>query len=92
MLAWEHEGNRAIRDGDLKLVASYKGEWELYDLANDRTETRNLAARMPEKVKELASRWQEWADRVGVVPWERLPGANYKPTAAYRKKSEPVPP
>jgi arylsulfatase len=89
-LAWEHEGNRGIRVGDWKLVAVYRGAWELYDLATDRTETNNLAAQRPEQVKELAARWQAWAERVGVVPWERLPGANYQPTKGYAKKSEPV--
>lgn len=89
-LAWEHEGNRGLRVGDWKLVAVFRGEWELYNLAEDRTETDNLAARMPGKVKELAAQWQQWADRVGVVPWEQLPGANYKPAPGYRKKSEPV--
>ena len=91
-LAWEHEGNRGIRVGDWKLVASYGGAWELYDLAADRTELNNLAARRPEKTRELAGLWQRWADRVGVVPWERLPGANYKPSPTYRRKSEPVAP
>ena len=91
-LSWEHEGNRGIRVGDWKLVAAYKGEWELYDLAADRSETNNLAARRPEQVKELAARWQQWADRVGVVPWEKLPGADYKPKKDYAKKSEPVAP
>jgi len=89
-LAWEHEGNRGMRVGDWKLVGVFRGEWELYNLAADRTETNNLAARMPDKVKELAAQWQQWADRVGVVPWERLPGGDYKPTKGYRKKSEPV--
>lgn len=89
-LAWEHEGNRGLRAGDWKLVAVFRGEWELYNLATDRTETNNLAARRPDKVKELATKWQQWAMRVGVVPWERLPGANYKPAPGYRKKSEPV--
>jgi arylsulfatase A-like enzyme len=57
---WEHEGNRAIRVGDLKLVAAGKdGPWELYDLAGDRTETHNLAREQPEKVRELARRWEE---------------------------------
>jgi arylsulfatase len=91
-LAWEHEGNRAIRVGDWKLVASFRGDWELYDLQTDRTEGNNLAARQPGKVKELAARWQAWADRVGVVPWEKLPGGSYQPSARYRKKSEPVAP
>ena len=91
-LAWEHEGNRGIRDGDWKLVATFRGAWELYDLAADRTETNNLASSNPAKAKELADRWQAWADRVGVVPWERLPGSSYKPAKGYRRKSEPVAP
>jgi arylsulfatase len=89
-LAWEHEGNRAIRVGDWKLVARFRGDWELYDLARDRTETNDLASRETERAKELAARWEAWAKDVGVVPWEELPGAKYKPTAGYRKKSEPV--
>ena len=35
--------------------------------------------------------WQAWANRVGVVDYETLPDAKYKPTRQYRKKSEPVP-
>jgi len=91
-LAWEHEGNRGIRVGNMKLVASYRGAWELYDLAADRTEVNNLAAREPGRVGELAAHWQKWAEQVGVVPWERLPGASYKPSPSYRRKSEPVSP
>jgi arylsulfatase len=56
-LWWEHEGNRAIRAGDWKLVALAKGGWELYDLARDRGESRNLAAEMPDKVRELEAMW-----------------------------------
>jgi arylsulfatase len=91
-LAWEHEGNRAIRVGDWKLVAQFRGDWELYDLKTDRTEIKNLAAKMPDKVRELNTHWQQWADRIGVVPWEQLPGSSYKPTPGYRRKSEPVVP
>jgi arylsulfatase A-like enzyme len=58
--------------------------------AGYRTETQNLAAKMPERVREFSRFWQAWADRVGVVPWERLPGSSYKPKPGYRKKSEPV--
>lgn len=57
-LGWEHEGNRAIRAGKWKLVSSFRGNWELYDMTADRTELTNLAARMPRKVKELAQLWQ----------------------------------
>jgi arylsulfatase len=86
MLAWEHEGNRAIRVGPWKLVAPFRGDWELYDLAHDRTEVRNSAGKELAKVKDLSARWQKWADRVGVVAWDRLPGAKYSPSATYRKK------
>lgn len=90
-LGWEHEGNRAIRRGRWKLVAPYRGPWDLYDLEVDRAETRNLAAQEPARVAELSTLWQQWADRVGVVAWEKLPGSSYKPSAGYRRKSEPVP-
>jgi arylsulfatase len=61
-LWWNHDGNRAIRVGDWKLVADHKSPWELYDLANDRSEIHNLAAKYPDKVKELEKAWQEHAD------------------------------
>ncbi len=89
-LAWEHEGNRAVRVGDWKLVASFRSAWELYDLSRDRSESNNLAAKQPAKVKELTAAWQIWADQVGVVPWEQLPGASYQPSATYRKKGEAI--
>lgn len=70
---WEHEGNRAVRQGKWKLVsrrhAPEEGRWELYDLEADRTEMHDLAADMPERVDELATLWQAWADKVGVVEW-----------------------
>ncbi len=66
---WEHEGNRAVRVGNWKLVAENKKPWELYDMSADRTETHDLAAQRPEKVKELEAIYQQWADRVGVQPW-----------------------
>jgi arylsulfatase len=57
-LWWLHQGNRAIRVGDLKLVSvGAEGPWELYDLRTDRAESDNLAAKFPEKAKELSDRW-----------------------------------
>jgi len=67
---WEHEGNRAIRAGDWKLVAKGPGSpWELYDLATDRVESNDLAARHPERVAELRAAWEAWARRSRVLPW-----------------------
>jgi len=58
-LWWEHEGNRAFRVGDWKVVAAGEdGPWELYNLGEDRTETRNLAEAHPEKVRDLVRRWE----------------------------------
>jgi arylsulfatase A-like enzyme len=58
-LWWLHEENKAIRVGDMKLVAAKGDAWELYDLKTDRAEQNNLAAKMPEKAKELADLWQK---------------------------------
>jgi arylsulfatase len=68
-LYWEHEGHRAIQSGDWKLVSRWPFGWELYDLATDRSETTDLAAREPDRVAELARSWTEWAAVVGVEPW-----------------------
>ncbi len=73
-LFWEHEANRAVRWGKWKLVSTgtngkpYIGSWELYDMVNDRTETRNLALEHPEKVKEMEMMWNEWAEKNRVFP------------------------
>lgn len=57
-LFFKHSGNRALRVGDWKVVASGPdAPWELYDLAEDRSETHDLAERHPDKVKELAALW-----------------------------------
>jgi len=61
-LWWLHEGNRAVRVGNWKLVAAKDTPWELYDLTTDRAEQRNLAAEMPERVRELELVWQKQTD------------------------------
>jgi arylsulfatase len=66
---WEHEGNRALREGEWKIVSKHPGEWELYNIAADRTEQHDLAASQPDRVRELAAKWESWASRVGVQPW-----------------------
>jgi arylsulfatase len=58
-LWWAHDGNRAIRVGDWKLVSARDRPWELFDLATDRTETRDLATENPSRVRELSGRWQQ---------------------------------
>ncbi|HXD89295.1 MAG TPA: arylsulfatase [Urbifossiella sp.] len=69
---WEHEGNRAVRSGKWKLVAKFNQPWELYDIAADRVEGNNLAAQEPDKVKELAARYTEYARRANVADWSLI--------------------
>ena len=70
-LCWEHEGNRAVRDGRWKLVSRYDNQsrWELYDLEADRSEMNDLAPANAGKVSELQGKWEAWAARVGVADW-----------------------
>ena len=65
-LFWEHMGNRAIREGEWKLVAKKGTPWELYNLQEDRTELQNRAAEFPDRVGEMTALYSEWAHRVGV--------------------------
>ena len=72
----EHENNAFIRDGDWKLVGRgvspaagiVDTKWELYHIANDRTETNNLVKSHPAQVKRLSNHWAKWAQRVHVYP------------------------
>jgi arylsulfatase A-like enzyme len=73
LLAWDHEGNSAIRVGDWKLVRQGEsGPWELYDLSRDRAELHDLAREQPDRVEQLSEQWQRWAHRCHVFP---KPGA-----------------
>ena len=65
---WEHEGNRAVRDGEWKLVAKENQPWELYNMQTDRTEMHSLAEKHPERVAEMSRRWEAWAKRASVLP------------------------
>jgi arylsulfatase len=69
---WEHEGNRAVREGRWKLVSRHnnRSQWELYDLEADRTELNDRAAANAAKTAELKSKWEAWAARVGVADWD----------------------
>lgn len=61
-LWWLHEGNKAIRVGDWKLVAAKGDAWALYDLKNDRAEQYDLSAMKPDKTQALEAAWQKQTD------------------------------
>ncbi|MDX2268252.1 MAG: arylsulfatase [Bryobacter sp.] len=71
-LFWEHEGNRAVREGDWKLVSRFPGQWELYDLKGDRTEMNNVIAAQPKVAARLETKYKAWAQSAGVVDWETI--------------------
>lgn len=66
-LWWLHEGNRALRVGDWKLVATAGGPWELYDLARDRGESDNVASKHSERVQDMADRWTQQLEEIKAV-------------------------
>lgn len=75
-LFWEHEGNRAVRSGNWKLVSTFQDDWELYDIAADRVERHDVAVQHLDLVRTLAAEWDRWATRTNVDRWpgpRRLP-------------------
>jgi arylsulfatase A-like enzyme len=68
-LCWEHEGNRAVRIGNWKLVAPHGERWQLFDMINDRTELHDVSADHPEIVAELHHAYDAWVKRCGVEEW-----------------------
>lgn len=72
-LFWERAGNRAVRKGQWKIVSTFpKYEWELYNIEKDAGETTNLANEHPEIVDELSVDYFKWADKTGVVDYDKI--------------------
>ena len=63
---WEHVGNRAIRQGDWKLVAKEGEDWELYNLSLDRSESNNLIESESQIANQLQQTYENWAEQTGV--------------------------
>ena len=84
-LFFEHDGSRAVRDGDWKLVSLVGDAWELYPLAADPTEMRNLAAAQPDRVRSLSTAWRAWAKRTHVA----IGRDPFTPAPATKNKTRP---
>lgn len=65
-------GNRAIRQGDWKLLnirksAGGTGEWELFNIKEDAGETKDLSNKEPARRKAMLALWDEYAKANGVI-------------------------
>lgn len=88
---FNHEDNRAVRDGRWKLVALKNKPWELYDIAADRTELNDLAAQHPDRVAAMSAQYDAWAKRTRVVvegASETAPNARGKAKAGKKKAAQ----
>ena len=66
---WYWSGNRAVRQGDWKLVYDrHDKRWFLFDFEKDRVEANDLAAEHPDVVQELTDKWNAWAKMTEVKP------------------------
>jgi arylsulfatase len=71
-LYFEHMGNCAMLDGKWKIVRLRDKPWELYNIQKDRSETNNLAEKMPVKRDKLITKYNQWANANGVLPREEV--------------------
>lgn len=66
---WEHEGSRAMREGEWKLVSEVGGNWEIYNMELDRTELTNLAEGEKDRLEKMKASYGEWMERCEVEKW-----------------------
>lgn len=60
-------GSRALRQGDWKITDIGSGEWQLFNIADDPGETRDLSAEQPQRLADLVAAWDIYARDVGVI-------------------------
>jgi arylsulfatase len=82
-MGWELFGRRALRRGDWKIVWLFEpygpGRWQLFDLAADPLESKDLAAARPDTLAELVKAWDDYAHRNGVILPSRDMGYGLEP-------------
>ncbi len=87
-MAWEIFGNRALRQGDWKLRWQYKPfgteEWELFNVADDPGERRDLATGNAQKLAELVRLWDEYVAENNVILPSRSPHEGLEETMSER--------
>ena len=78
-LFWEHEGNRAMRQNEWKLVSEVGSGWELYNMSEDRTELHNLAHTEKDRVKMMIKKYTDWSNSHHVELWP-IPPHTWNPS------------
>jgi arylsulfatase A-like enzyme len=105
-IGWEVFGNRTVIQGEWKIRWEYKpfgkGDWELFNLAADPAERKDLAAERPDKLKAMLALWDNYVKTNNVIlpsrsifetlentlPW-RVPADAGYPPALYKKQFVP---
>ncbi|MDA1068853.1 MAG: arylsulfatase [Verrucomicrobia bacterium] len=78
-LYFEHESNRAVREGNWKLVAHKYKSWELYDMTSVRTEEIDVSKKYHDVVTRLSAKWDDWAEENNVTLLPKDYGVRYLP-------------
>ena len=63
---WEHEGNKAVRNGKWKILSNDGNPWKLFDMEADRTELNDLSGAQATRVASMDSAWKAWSERAFV--------------------------
>ena len=88
---YQHFGtDRALRQGDWKVVAAKGGRWELYNLAEDRTELNDLRQKHPEQASRMIKEWFRIARDVDrLKPGQLKPGSGRLSPLRFGKRNDP---
>ncbi|MGQ9574701.1 MAG: sulfatase [Thermoguttaceae bacterium] len=85
-LYWRFGIHAAVRQGNWKLVRQGAGPFQLYDLASDPHEDRDLSAQKPEVARQLEALWKQWDAQLAKPRWGSAPGDRPKKAARKRKR------
>lgn len=89
-LFFRFSSNRAIIQGDWKLVTHRASTWELYNIAKDGTEMNDLTTQHPEKVKQLSELWHKQAKEKAYLKKKNMNPIETKKPPLLKKDGTPA--